>query len=189
MNLVLVGMMGAGKSTVGRQVAARLHRPFIDTDMIVEIRAGKLIREIFAESGEAVFRRYEAEAVTEALAHGQQSVIATGGGAVLSPVNRAALRAGSFVIWLDAEPEELYRRAMRQGAAARPLLQGPDPLATLRVKRAERAEAYAAAAHTHIDCTGKTPEAVAAEVVLLLLAREGNACDAQSDGGTGGAGL
>ncbi|HWI65602.1 MAG TPA: shikimate kinase [Symbiobacteriaceae bacterium] len=174
MKLVLIGMMGAGKSTVGRLVAGALHRPFIDTDMIVEVRAGKLIREIFAEGGEGEFRLRETEAIREAVAFAG-SVIATGGGAVLSPVNRELLRESAFVVWLDAEPEELYRRAMRQGAAARPLLNGPDPLAVLRQRRAERAEAYQQTAHIRINAGGRSPEETAAEVTRLLLAREGNA--------------
>lgn len=173
MNAVLIGMMGSGKSTVGRILARELQRPFVDTDTLVELKSGQLIRQIFAAEGEAGFRRLEAEAVAEVMA-GENQIIATGGGAVLRPENRQALRRGALVFWLDAEPAELYRRAMHQGAAARPLLQGPDPLATLRNLRAERALAYAQTAHVMICAGGRSPEELAEEIRLRLLAHEGD---------------
>ncbi|HYF94155.1 MAG TPA: shikimate kinase [Symbiobacteriaceae bacterium] len=173
MNAVLIGMMGSGKSTVGRLLAGALLRPFIDTDTLVELKAGALIRQIFAAEGEAGFRRREAEAVLEAVAEDGR-IIATGGGAVLNPTSREALRRGALVFWLDAEPEELYRRAMHQGAAARPLLNGPDPLDTLRRLRDERAPAYAQAGHYCISAAGREPEAIADEIKLLLLSHEGD---------------
>lgn len=173
MNLVLIGMMGSGKSTVGRLLAGALGRPFYDTDTLVELSAGRLIRQIFEAEGEEGFRRREVAAVQEATA-GDGRVIATGGGAVLNPANRALLRLNGTVVWLDAEPEELYRRALGQGAAARPLLAGPDPLGTLRRLRAERAEAYGAAAHMRVDVTGRTPEEVAAEIRLRFAADKGD---------------
>ncbi|HWP34554.1 MAG TPA: shikimate kinase, partial [Thermodesulfobacteriota bacterium] len=91
-NLVLVGLMGAGKSAVGRALAARLGRPFVDTDALVEARAGRPIPAIFAAGGEAAFRALEREVVAEVASRGGQ-VIATGGGAVVDPASRAALRA------------------------------------------------------------------------------------------------
>lgn len=179
MNAVLIGMMGSGKSTVGRLLARALQRPFFDTDTLVELKAGKLIRQIFESEGEAGFRRLEAGAVAEVMA-GENQIVATGGGAVLHPENRDALRRGGLVFWLDAEPEELYRRAMRQGAAARPLLQGPDPLATLRNLRAERAPAYSQTAHVRMDAGGRSPAELAAAIRLRLLAHEGDTGECHS---------
>lgn len=174
MNVVLIGMMGSGKSTVGRLLAGALQRPFFDTDTLVELKAQLLIRQIFEQKGEAEFRRLEAEAVAEA-AGGENRVIATGGGAVLNPANREALRRGGLVIWLDAEPEELLTRALQQGKASRPLLHGPDPLGTLYRLRQERAEAYGLAAHIRLDVGGRTPAALAEAIRQKLLACEGNA--------------
>jgi shikimate kinase len=173
MNLVLIGMMGSGKSTVGRLLAGALGRPFYDTDTLVELQSMQLIRQIFAQEGEAGFRRREVAAVQEATV-GSGRVIATGGGTVLNPANRALLRLDGYVIWLDAEPEELHVRALRQGGASRPLLAGPDPLAALRRLREERAEAYRATAHIRIDVTGRTPEEVAAEIQVRFEADKGD---------------
>lgn len=164
MNIVLVGLMGSGKSAVGRVLAETLGRPLVDTDALVEVGAGCTIAEIFAERGESAFRDLESAVIGEAaVACGQ--VIATGGGAVLRPANREALRRSGFVFWLDAAPNELYQRALRQGVEIRPLLAGPDPLARLRTLAESRAGAYAEAAHHRIDTTGKSP----AEVAVLIL--------------------
>ena len=95
MNLVLIGLRGTGKSTVGRLLAERLQRPFFDTDTLVQQRAGKTIREIFEQDGEAAFRALESAVVREC-AQQRNAVLATGGGAVLDPQNTAALRAGRF---------------------------------------------------------------------------------------------
>lgn len=171
MNVILIGLMGAGKSSVGRKLAALLGRPFLDVDTLVELKAGKLIRQIFESEGEDGFRRREAEAIAEVTA-GDGQVIATGGGAVLRFANRAALRQAGLVVWLDAPPAELYERAKRQGVAARPLLAGADPLGTLTRFAAERAEHYEKTAHYRIDVSGRPPEAIAAEIERLVVANE-----------------
>jgi shikimate kinase len=101
MNLVLVGLMGSGKSTVGRQLAERLGRSFIDTDAVVADRAGRTIAEIFQTDGEAAFRHMESQIIAEVTSAGG-AVIATGGGAVLSAENRALMRQDSLVVWLQA---------------------------------------------------------------------------------------
>lgn len=164
MNIVLVGLMGSGKSAVGRLLARRLGRPLVDTDALVEAAAGCSIAEIFAAEGEAGFRRREAEAVAQAAA-GDNQIIATGGGAVLRPENREVLRRSGLVIWLDADPEVLYRRARAQGLARRPLLAGPDPLGRLRELADARRPAYAEAAHVRIRTDGRSLEDVVAEIV------------------------
>ncbi len=166
MNIVLVGLMGSGKSGVGRLLAERLGRPLIDTDALVEEMAGMKIPAIFDAEGEVGFREREAMAIAHvALTDGQ--VIATGGGAVLRPANREALRATGLVIWLDAPPEALYHRAKVQGLEKRPLLAGPDPLGRLRSLAQERAAAYTAAAHLRIE----TDRLSLADVVEQILVR------------------
>lgn len=172
MNIVLIGMMGSGKSAVGRFLAERLGRPFVDTDALVEAAAGCTVAELFAREGEAAFRDREA-AVIAAVAARDRQVVATGGGAVLRPENRALLRASGLVIWLDAPPEALLQRARAQGIERRPLLAGEDPLGKLRSLAASRAAAYAAAAHLRVQTDGRTVAAVAEEILKRVSKEEG----------------
>lgn len=163
MNLILTGFMGTGKSTVGRLVAARLKREFIDMDDVIVERAGMPIPEIFANAGEAAFRQWEREAVT-ALAARQSIVIATGGGALIDPANREALAVSGLIVCLDASAETIFARL--DGSSDRPLLHGEDAAARIRALLAERAAAYAALPH-HIQTDTLTPHQTA-EAVLKL---------------------
>lgn len=138
-HVILVGMMGSGKTTVGRVLADRLGRPFIDSDEQVEASTGYTVEEIWAAEGEAEFRRLEREALLGAVTSAEPSVIAAAGGTVLDAGNRALLGAGGTVVWLRAEPEILANRV--ECAHHRPLLDG-DPLGTLRRLEAERAQRY-----------------------------------------------
>lgn len=162
-NIVLAGLMGTGKTTVGQLVAGRLGRPFVDTDELVASETGMPVADYFAAHGERTFRDVEAEAVRRVAALRGQ-VIAVGGGAVLEPTNVTQLRAMGDIVVLEGEPEVLAVRVT--DPATRPLLQGDVPVAQrLAALREERASAYArAGAHT-IDTTDLTPEAVA-EAVL-----------------------
>ena len=169
-HLLLVGMMGAGKSTVGRIVAARLGRVHIDTDEEVERIAGSSVSAIFSAHGEAWFRAEESRVVASVLAGAVPAVISVGGGAVLDPVTRLALRARGTVVWLRARPETLARRV--GGTGDRPLLAaeagGPaaeGPTAVLARLEAERRPMYEEVASTVIDVDGLTPEAVVDWVV------------------------
>jgi shikimate kinase len=129
-HIVLVGMMGSGKSSVGRVLAQRLDRPLIDSDAVIEQRTGRTVREIWATDGEAAFRALEAEALTDALEAPEPAVIAAAGGVVLSERNRRALAAsGAHVVWLSADVDVLLGR-VRNGMH-RPLLDD-DPEGVLR---------------------------------------------------------
>jgi len=162
----LVGMMGAGKSAVGRALARRLGRPFYDADAEVEARSGLRVAELFAREGEAGFRRREREAI-EALA-GRPAVVALGGGAVAQPGARERLAASGRLVWLRARPETLLERVGE--AEERPLLAGLGAearLARLRELLAAR-EPHYAAADLALETDGREVEALAAELAAWL---------------------
>jgi shikimate kinase len=141
-SVVLVGMMGAGKSSVGRRLAARLSVPFIDADAEIEKAAGMTITEIFAAHGEPYFRAGETRVIARLLESGPQ-VLATGGGAFMNAETRSAIRTRGISVWLRATLEVLSRRIKRRGD--RPLLKGADPAETLRRLLEERDPVYAEA--------------------------------------------
>ena len=138
-NIALVGFMGCGKSTVGRQVARELGFEFVDTDRLVVDRAGLPIAEIFATEGEAAFRELEREIIA-ALSARRSLVIATGGGAILDPENLASLKVHALVICLWAGAETIHQRTKHQ--SHRPLLQQADPLGAIRELLTEREPFY-----------------------------------------------
>ncbi|MDQ3537310.1 MAG: shikimate kinase [Actinomycetota bacterium] len=170
-NIVLLGLMGAGKTAVGRLLAQRLARPLRDTDAMVEAQAGMPIAEIFVSQGERGFRRLESEAVRQASALRGQ-VIAVGGGAVLDPANVTYLRSTGDLVWLAASVEVLAQRVGDE--PARPLLSGggdvTDRLAQLQT---EREAAYTAASSTVIDTGDKTPDEIADAVLEWVRTRPG----------------
>ncbi len=171
-HLVLTGFMGTGKSEVARRVAERLGRPFVDMDVLIEEREGMSIPDIFAQKGEAYFRRLEAELVRE-LAAQEGLVIATGGGALVPEENRRIMVASGVVICLWADEETLIARLKED--THRPLLNRPDWQAFLHELLERRRPAYAALPH-HVDTTGKSVDEVADEVVAIYrreTAREG----------------
>jgi shikimate kinase len=127
-SIVLVGMMGAGKSSIGRRLAARLAIPFVDADAEIELAADMTIAEIFAVHGEPYFRAGEARVIARLLERGPQ-VLATGGGAFMNAQTRAALKEKAVSVWLKADLEVLSRRLRRRND--RPLLKTEDPVATL----------------------------------------------------------
>jgi shikimate kinase len=162
LSIALVGLSGAGKSTVGRLLAARLGWPLRDTDALIAQADGRSVAAIFAEDGEARFRELEALALREALAD-PPCVVATGGGVVLRAENRALLRQAAFVAWLDAPTRALVAR-LRAHAEARPLLEG-DPAVRLAALRAARAALYAEVAYVRLETDGRTAEQLCAEVL------------------------
>ena len=149
--IVLVGMPGCGKSTVGRSLARRLQMDLADSDHVIEQRLGSSIRSYFERHGEAAFRDVE-EAVLDELTSGTPIVLSTGGGSVLRPANRERLRARGRVIYLRASPEQLYRRLRND--TKRPLLQVADPLKRLRDLFDERDPLYRECAHVIVDTHG-----------------------------------
>lgn len=161
-NLFLVGLMGAGKTTVGRQLARRLGKRFRDTDQEVEDRTGVTVATIFEIEGEAGFRARESRVIEE-LTDAEDLVLATGGGVVLDAGNRARLATRGFVIYLCAQPRDLWQRTRHD--KSRPLLHGADPLARLEELYAIRDPLYREIADLVID-TGR--QGVGALVARVL---------------------
>ena len=139
-NIVMIGMMGAGKTAIGGELARRLHRPFEDTDAAIERAAAMTIPEIFARDGEEFFRARESEVLGRILASGS-SVISTGGGAWLRPENRQRIGESGVSVWLDCDLETLWHRVRQR--PTRPLLQTADPRGTLERLLTERMPLYA----------------------------------------------
>jgi len=166
-NIVLTGFMGTGKTVVGREVARRLGRPFVDMDAVIEARAGKPISRIFAEEGEPVFRQMESDLCGE-LAGQDGAVIATGGGALVNPANREALAASSVLVCLQAGVDEILERVGE--AEDRPLLSVQDPGGEVRQLLAARRDAYAVIPW-QVDTNGRTPSQIADEIVVLASCR------------------
>jgi shikimate kinase len=138
-NLALIGFMGTGKSCVGRVVADVLHFTFLDTDHVIEARAGKSISDIFAQDGEPAFRQWERRIVEE-LTRRDKTVIATGGGLPADETNLASLKTHALVICLWSSPEAIWERV--RGHNHRPLLNEADPLAKIRELLAVREPFY-----------------------------------------------
>ena len=141
-SIVLIGLMGAGKTAVGRRLANKLELPFIDADTEIEVAAGASISEIFAEHGEAYFRQGERKVIARLLQSGPQ-VLATGGGAYMNPETRAAIKARGTSVWLKADVKVLLKRVGRRGT--RPLLAGGDPEKVMKKLMQERYPVYAEA--------------------------------------------
>ncbi|MEY2598569.1 MAG: hypothetical protein RLZZ142_828 [Verrucomicrobiota bacterium] len=164
-NLILVGFMGSGKSSVGRLAAKSLGFDFFDTDQLIVERIGKPITQIFAEEGEEAFREIET-CVLRSLAHFNHAVISTGGGAVLRSINREMLHHAGFVVRLQASEDVLFERVSRN--TKRPLLQGENPREKLRELLAVREPAYEQAADWSLDTSALSLNQ-AVDAILLAL--------------------
>jgi shikimate kinase len=164
-SIVLVGMMGAGKSSIGRRLASRLNIPFVDADTEIERAAGMSIADIFARHGEADFRSGEARVIARLLDGGPQ-VLATGGGAVMNADTRAVIKAKGVSVWLTADVDVLMRRISKR-KHERPMLQTADPAARLRELLAEREPAYASSDLT-LQSREVPHEAIVTEIVAAL---------------------
>ena len=163
--IVLVGLPGSGKSTVGRQLARRLQLPFLDSDHVIEVRLGCSIRDYFEREGEDSFRDVE-EAVIDELSSLANGVLSTGGGSVLRPANRQHLRDRGHVVYLRSSPDELFRRLRHD--VSRPLLQVADPLGRLRELYSERDPLYRETAHFVIE-TGRPSVSTLVNMIVMQL--------------------
>lgn len=161
----IIGFMGAGKSTVGAMVAARLGRPFVDLDGEIERETGRTAAELFAAEGEEGFRAAERAALATVAAR-QGLVVACGGGVVTDEGSRAILRASGTVVYLQVSSDEALAR-VGADLSGRPLLRGGDPSAAAALLRL-RERLYETAADLVVDTAGRTPERVANEVVSLV---------------------
>jgi shikimate kinase len=170
-NLVLIGYRGAGKSTVARVLALTLGWDWIDADVEIELRAGKSIAAIFADDGEGAFRDLESLVVAD-LCLRQRHVLAVGGGAVLRPENRQALRRAGFVAWLRVSAETVLARLAADPATAarRPNLTAAGGEAEVRQLIEARQPIYDEAADCSIVTDGKSPERIAAEILAACQA-------------------
>ncbi len=162
--VILIGPPGAGKTTVGSALAARLQVAFTDTDSVVEAVAGKPVADIFITDGEPEFRRLEREAVATTL-DGRDGVIGLGGGAVMDAATRTRL-AGRRVVYLETGFSELAKRVGLD--RARPLLIGTNPRAQLKALLAERLPVYDSLAWLTVGTDGRDPDEIAAEIAAVV---------------------
>lgn len=171
--IFLVGYRGSGKSVVGRELAELLGRPLVDTDERVVARAGVSIAEIFAQEGEAVFRKAESEALAEVVQRidaGERLVVATGGGMVLAPSNVRALRGAGIVVWLDADVTTLRGRIGTDpaSAASRPSLSGQSSVDEVEAVLEVRRPLYERSSHVRLATDSASPQELAQSIVSRL---------------------
>lgn len=166
--IVFVGMMGAGKTAVGRTLAAQLGVAFRDSDHEIEEAANRTIAEIFSRDGEDFFRRKESQ-VIERLLEGEPGVLSTGGGAFVAPGNREMISRMGVSVWLNADLDLLWERVRHKDT--RPLLRTPDPKGTLRALYEARVPIYAKADIEVVSVPGMSLDAMARRVTDVLLAR------------------
>ncbi len=165
-SIVMVGLMGCGKSSIGRRLAVTLGLPFIDADDEIERAALKSIPEIFADHGEAYFREGERKVIKRLLGNGPQ-VLATGGGAFMNAETRAAIKADGISVWLRADLDVLMRRVAKRDN--RPLLKADDPVAVMKSLMDQRYPVYAEADIT-VDSRDTTHEVIVGEIIAALIA-------------------
>lgn len=164
--VALLGLRGAGKTSVGRRLARRLRVPFVELDGRIEQAADLSLPEVFSLHGEDYYRRLERETLNEVLAERRPIVLATGGGIVTSPDTFAMLRRSTVTVWLRARPEDHWNRVVRQGDK-RPMADHPQAMADLRTLLVIREPLYAMAAHT-VDTTGLTVDQTVKAIQPLI---------------------
>jgi len=167
--IALLGLRGAGKTTIGKQLARELHVRFVELDRRIERAADMSLGEIFSLYGDEYYRRLEREALTQVLAERRPTVLATGGGIVTSPDTYSTLKNSALTVWLRATPEEHWNRVVRQGDR-RPMANHSEAMADLRALLASREPLYASADHT-INTSGRTVKAIVSEAVLKASTR------------------
>lgn len=168
-SVILIGLMGSGKTTVGRRLAKKIGCVFIDTDDVVREVAGATVREIFERGGEDLFREYESVALMQILTDKTPRIIAAAGGVVLVAKNREAIEnSGAYVVWLQADTTALVERVA--SGTHRPLLSDDAP-ATLKAMSIAREKLYAGLATTRIDTNNKSVKSVAERMLVGLIAK------------------
>ncbi len=177
-SIVLIGLMGAGKTAVGRRLANRLDLPFIDADTEIEVAAGASISEIFAEHGEAYFRQGERKVIARLLENGPQ-VLATGGGAYMNPDTRANIKAHGLSVWLKADIKVLMKRVGRRDN--RPLLVAGDPEKVMKKLMEERYPIYAEADVT-VESRDVPHDVIVGAVIDALADKLGCRANADTEG-------
>ena len=162
-NVILIGFMGAGKTSIGQEFAARSGRAFLDTDEYIEKKAGMTVSNIFDTMGEETFRKMETEALRDLIRASGYYVISVGGGLPMREENRSLLKELGTVVYLKVSPETVAERL--KGDTTRPLLKGDNPRKKIEELLSVRGPLYEEAAHIIVDTDGRTPEEITAEIV------------------------
>lgn len=170
-NLILIGFMGAGKSSIGRELAELCRRPLEDTDKLIEKQKGMAISRIFAEAGEETFRQMETDLLRKLKKQEPGVILSCGGGLPLREENRDLLKAAGMVIYLRTSPETVLKRLAHD--TTRPLLQGDNVDEKVHRMMKERESCYLDACHETVDTDGKTIGEIAQEIQELLYRKEG----------------
>ena len=171
--IALLGLRGAGKTTIGKRLARRLRVPFVELDRRIEQAADMSLSEVFSLYGEEHYRRLERETLAEVLAENRPIVLATGGGIVTSPTTYALLKQSAVTVWLRASPEDHWNRVVRQGDR-RPMADHPQAMADLRALLAARQPLYASADHT-VDTSGRPIDAIVDDLASMVFAEHSSA--------------
>lgn len=168
-HIVLIGMMGAGKTAIGTELSRRLHVPFTDSDAEIEAAAAMSIAEIFARDGEAFFRDRETQ-VLDRILRGRPGIVSTGGGAWMQAQNRELIRARGMSVWLNCDLETLWHRVRQR--STRPLLKTADPKGTLAALIEARYPTYASAELTYVSRPGDSVETAARRLLTAIRAAD-----------------
>lgn len=169
-NLILIGYMGSGKTTLGKKISFRERIALLDTDKMIEQKQNREISRIFDEDGEAAFRQMETDCLKEIMEYSDRYVISVGGGLPLKAENRELLKELGTVLYLRAKPETIYARLKND--TTRPLLRGEDPEGKIRSMMKAREPAYEAAADAVIDVDGKSYEMIISEILDVKNTRQ-----------------
>jgi len=170
-SIALIGFMGTGKTVVGKALAEKLNKKFVEMDALIEQKAGKPIPEVFQEDGEIAFRELEIEVAKE-VSQGKNQVIACGGGVVLNKINIDRLKKESVIVYLTASPEAILKRTSSDGDK-RPLLQASDKASVIRAMLSFRQPFYEQAADITIDTSQLDIDAVVEQIIIKAEENEG----------------